>query len=201
MSEDLLAKVREFVAIAKECPQHLQEKCLEVLLADYLSSSRPPAAATKPPAATAHEAPEEEPSAPEQADIQETGLHIKARKFLMKYSVSIGDLNQILYKEGDQFLPLYEDLKTTRAAESQVRVGLLHALVSGLQTGEFQFDGEEVRKECQERKCYDRNNFAANFKNNASLFDGFSRYTARSPVIRLSHDGRQELAALIRELQ
>ena len=201
MSKDLLAKVREFVGIAKECPQHLQEKCFEVLLADYLSSSRPPYAATKPPAATADEAPKEKPPAPEQADIQETGLHIKARKFLAKYSVSVGDLNQILYREGDQFLPLYEDLKTTRAAESQIRVGLLHALVSGLQTGEFQFDGEEVRKECQQRKCYDAANFTANFKNNASLFDGFSRYAAKSPTIRLSHNGRQELAELIRELR
>ena len=201
MSDELKAKVREFATIAKECPQHLQEKCFEVLMTDYLNSLKSPRTAQTSLAATAGEIPTEEPSAPEQADIQETDLHIKARKFLSKYSVSVDDLNQILYKEGDQFLPLYEDLKTTRAAESQVRIGLLQALIWALQTGEFQFDGEAVRKECQERKCYDGNNFATNFKNNSSLFEGFSRYSAKSPTIRLSEDGRKELAELIRELQ
>lgn len=200
MSDELKAKVREFAAIAKECPQHLQEKCFEVLMADYLNSAKTPQARAKPIPPTASETATEEVPAPEQADIQKSDLHIKARKFMSKYSITIEGLNQVLYKEGDGFLPLYEDLKTTRAAESQVRIGLLHSLVSALQTGEFQFNGEDVRKECQERKCYDSPNFTTNFKNNSSLFEGFSRYNAKSPKIRLSESGRKELADLIGEL-
>lgn len=42
-------------------------------------------------------------------------------------------------------------------------------------------------------------NFAANFKNNASLFEGFESYAKANPL-RLSEDGRKELAELIKEL-
>ena len=44
-------------------------------------------------------------------------------------------------------------------------------------------------------------NFAANFKNNSTLFDGFEKYDKKRPRIRLSEDGRKELAELIRELR
>lgn len=107
------------------------------------------------------------------SDLAMTDLHIKAKKFLEKTGTTLDELNQVLYKEGDALLPLYEDLKTTKVSESQVRIGLLLALANGIRIGEFEFDGEAVRRECQTRKCYDPGNFAVNFKNNASLFDGF----------------------------
>jgi hypothetical protein len=47
MSDKLKQKILEFVALAKDCPENLQEKCFEVLLADYLQQSkskRPPSA-------------------------------------------------------------------------------------------------------------------------------------------------------------
>lgn len=208
MATSLQDDIKEILGIVKQCPEALQEKCFELLLNDLLAARRgqkPP----KPPAETVpqkHGAGDEAQAdtddvpAVEQEDIQDGDLHVKARSFLRKYSLTVADLNQILYKEGDQFLPLYDDLKTTRASESQIRIGLLQALTSGLSTGEFQFGGEAVRSECQERKCYDGGNFTANLKNNATLFDSFEKYDKKRRI-RLSEDGKKELAELIRELQ
>ncbi len=206
MTDNIKDKVKEFASIAKDCPDNLQEKCFEILLSDHLAGVNAPARApnVKPTPVTTYEEGESHGVSDEiehQEDIQQADIHIKARKFLKKYSLSVDDLNQVFYKDGKAFLPLYEDLKTTRAAESQVRVGLLRALESALHTGEFEFNGEEVRDECQARKCYDGKNFSANFKNNASLFDKFSKYNKTLSVIRLSEDGRKELAELIKELK
>ena len=117
-----------------------------------------------------------------------------------KYSVSLADLNNLLYKEGQQILPLYEDVKTTRMAEAQIRIALLLSLRNALTNGEFEATIDAVRTECRDRKCYDQGNFAANFRNNQSLFD-FEKYTKEMAEVRLSENGRKELAQLIKELQ
>lgn len=206
MDADLKNCVKEIVEIVKECPERLQEKCFELLLNDLLSSRRGSRQPKPPRASTGAEGEVETPgengdNSVEQADIQDNDLHVKARHFLKKHSLTVANLNQLFYKEGDKFLPLYEDLRTTKGSESQIRIALLQALVLGLASGEFQFDGESVRSECQERKCYDRNNFSANFNNSATLFAGFEKYDKKSPTIKLSERGRKQLAAVIQELE
>ena len=96
---------------------------------------------------------------------------------------------------------MYDDLKTTKASESQIRIALLHSLLKGLHTGDFEFNGESVREEAQVRKCYDQANFAAVFKNNKELFEGFAKYSKTSPIIRLNADGKSKLAEVIKDLQ
>jgi hypothetical protein len=210
MSDELKQRVLEIVSISKECPDNLQALCFELLLKEYLESRRArptPAASTPPPvpapAPPAEEQPPVEPLAGEtttgQQDLRTGDLHIKARKFMEKYSLSLDHLNQLFYKDGAQIKPLYEDLKTTRMAEGQIRVTLLHALLAGMTTGDFAADGEAVRTEVQQRKSYDSPNFTKNFRNNASLFDGFESYE-KGAQLRLSEDGRKELAELIKEL-
>ena len=116
-----------------------------------------------------------------------------------KYSITLTHLNNLFYKEADELQPLYEDLKTTRLAEAQIRIVLLQALKRGLTTGDFVAEIDTVRSECRDRKSYDQGNFAANFKNNKTLFDGeYSKDTTR---IGLSEEGRAELAEIIKELQ
>jgi hypothetical protein len=117
-----------------------------------------------------------------------------------KYKITIEQLNQLLYKEDDKILPLFDDLKTTRTSECQVRVALLKALLNALSSGEFQASVEEIRNECQARKCYDTNNWNNNFQNNASLFD-FGKYSKGLTTVRLSEEGKKELAELIGGLQ
>lgn len=209
MPDDPKERVLEIVSIVRECPDNLQPLCFELLLRDYLETrQRPPATSAQgTQAAATTPAPEREATADSspadasmgQQDLKMADLHMKARKFAEKHVISLDQLNSLFYKDGGELKPLYEDLKTTRMAEGQVRVALLHALLAGIKTGEFVADGEAVRAEVQQRKSYDKANFAANFKNNAVLFDGFGSYVKGSPL-RLSEDGRKELAELIKEL-
>jgi hypothetical protein len=206
--DELKAKVLEFANIARECPENLQEKCFELLLSHYLDSLSPPRVEAKPPSPTAAAGiPNPEQATPEgtlsrgQEDITSADVHLKARRFLERYGLTIDDVNQVLYKEAGQFLPLYEDLKTTKTSECQIRIAVLSAFRSAMETGDFLFDGEAVRAECQTRKCYDKANFATYFRNKAELFEGFDKYDSSSPKVQLSEEGRKVLAALIKELR
>jgi len=205
---DLRDKVKELAEIAALVPENLQATCFEILLRDYLASlsgssapaTNQKAAAPLPLAETEGSDNGLEEAAKTQADITLADLHMKARKFLDKYGVSISEVNNLFYKEGTAIKPLYEDLKTTRMAESQIRITLLQALLSVLSDGDFTAQVDSVRAECRDRKALDANNFAANYKNNGSLFD-FDKYDKDTKSLRLSENGRKELAQLIKELQ
>jgi hypothetical protein len=207
MSDKIREKVLESVRIAKECPDNLQEKCFEVVLLHYLSQleSKPekkhavmPEETQLPP--TDGPAPAERKGSG-QKDIADRDLHVKVKQFLKRAGLTADHVNQIFYKEGDEIKPLYDDLKTTGIAESQIRIALLHALRNAISAGGFQFDGEEVRKETQLRKCYDPTNFATTFRNNKALFDNFDGYDKSQPRITLSTQGKDKLAEIIKDLQ
>lgn len=211
MAKSLKEAITEFADIAKTCPENLQEKCFVLLLEDFLASHRASPPAKQIPKSDSEsqntkndEVVENESKGKadaDQEDFSETDLHVKARKFLKDSNLTIDHINELFYKEGDNIKPLYEDLRTTRMAESQMRVALLQALMNGMVSGDFEFSGEKVREEVQLRKCYDPPNFSANFKNNKALFEAFEKYDKKEPTVRLSKDGRSELASLIKELQ
>lgn len=199
-------KVLELVEIAKECPENLQVVCFELLLKHHLESTLPrsskptDSALPGPTPLTEEKQQTVEESVSSQDDLAEADLHLKVRHFMKKHSLSLEELGNLFYKEHGAILTLYEDLKTTRMAESQVRITLLQALLTAIATGDFECQVESVRKECNDRKCYDQSNFGANFTNNAVLFD-FNKYTRSIKTIKLSEDGRRELAEIIKELQ
>ncbi|MGD0784572.1 MAG: hypothetical protein ABR969_02025 [Sedimentisphaerales bacterium] len=202
-------KVSEFIAIAKDCPENLQSKCFELLLKDYLEKQGlPPHTSPKHPEVKKDDEKKDNSSDEnqkknndKQEDFQEKDLHVKTKKFLQANGLSISNINQIFYKEGENILPLFDDLKTTKISECQTRIALLQSLQNAIHTGEFEFDGEKVREECNLRKCYDPNNFAAYFKNSAALFDNFEKYDKKQPAIRLNADGKKALAQTINDLQ
>ncbi len=204
-------KILEIVEIAKTCPENLQAICFETLLKYYLEKqSSLPAKGRKDLTAEIPKPGETETESsgrkskiqPEgkQEDIKESDLHLKARKFMEKEGVTITEINNLFYKEGDRILPLFDNLKTTRMAESQVRVTLLQCLVNALTAGDFQTQLENVRTECTERKCYDGGNFLTNFRNNRTLFDS-EKIDRKITSLRLSEAGKKELAKIIKELQ
>jgi hypothetical protein len=206
MVTELKDKILEIASIAKQCPENLQEKCFEVLLNDFLEkqSRLNKGTALSPPGGGSRSGDEDDSKKgveAQQEDISEKDLHVKAKRFLKSNNLTIDQINQLFYKEGDKVLSLYDDLKTTKASESQVRIALLHALKNGIRSGEFEFNGEEVRSECNIRKCYDPKNFTANLKNNKDLFENFENYRKKSPVIRLSVQGKSALAEIITDLQ
>ncbi len=211
---NLKDKVLEFVSIAKECPQNLQEKCFELLLNNFLEKQKAPPKELehlhedKKNGAEGKDIEARKPSDSDlkvndnkQEDFEEKDLHVKTKRFLNSYSLSVAHINQIFYKQGEEVLPLFDDLKTTKASESQIRIALLQSLQNAIHTGNFEFDGEKVRKECCDRKCYDAANFAAIFKKNATLFENFNKYDKGAPPIHLSVEGKKTLANVINALQ
>jgi hypothetical protein len=202
----LKEKIKEIADIASSVPENLQVTCFEILLREYLQSISPaPAPQDKPqPLAAPGARPDVSKTVEEatkgQSDLTMADLHLKARKFMEKYSVTIAEINNLFYKDGTTITPLYEEVKTTRMAEAQIRVTLLQALGSAFKDGEFVANVESVRAECRDRKMLDSTNFSANYKNNSSLFD-FNKFDRETKSVRLSEDGRKELAQLIKELQ
>jgi hypothetical protein len=204
----LKERVLELASIAKECPENLQQICFEVLLKHELlpKGAPPPNVPPKPPEVAEPERSKQEPksvvesAANSQDDLSSADLHLKVRRFLEKGDLSVDHLNQLFYKEGDAILPLYDDLKTVRTSESQIRITILQCLLNAIRTGDFQTTVEAAREEATTRKCYDKNNWGNNYSNNAALFD-FDKYTRNVKTITLSDQGKTELANVIKELQ
>ena len=195
MNEQLKSKLVEISELAKSVPEKFQQTCFEVLLSEYLRSPSSPSA---PDANVDHlqggaDLADSDSSG---EDLSQSDIHVKARKFMEKNGISLEEINELFYKEDGLFNPLYEDLKTTKMAEGQVRIALLLALSSGLHSGDFKFAKEEVRKEAQIRKSYDSSNFSGNFKTNQVLFEGID-----DAEPRLSPNGMKELGKLIKLLQ
>ncbi|MBI5404513.1 MAG: hypothetical protein HY959_14080 [Ignavibacteriae bacterium] len=202
--DNIKNKVHEFAKIAKECPDNLQEKCFELLLSNYLLEiSRPKLGNSDENTIEKRStnSNEETHSESKQDNIQEKDLHVKVKQFMKKESVSIEQISQIFYLENGILKPLYDDLKTTKASESQLRIALLESLKNAIQIGSFHFNGEDVRKETVQRKCYDPANFATYFKYNKTMFDNFKTYDKNNPNISLSSEGKSRLAEIIKTLQ
>src|SRR5579871_598211 len=208
MDEDLKKRILEVGELIKQLPEKVQERAFELLLSNELRGqqreNQKPTSPDEKPDSSAEAA-----KGGAEAAVQSRGgedlalgdLHLKAKKFLDKEGATLSDLNGLFYKEGGDIKPLFEDLKTTKASESQIRLGLLAALRNAIEKGEFEVDGEDLRRQCQLRKTYDGANFNANFKNNRRLFEKFETYDKATPIIRLSQEGRTELEKLIKELQ
>jgi len=208
MDEEFKKKILEIGEVVKALPPAVQEKAFEMLLSHELGGTL--GRKTRDLGATQGkgELKDRNDGGAEAVvqsrsgeDLTQQDLHLKVKKFLDKQGLTLDDLNELFYKEGDAIRPLFEDLKTTKSSESQIRLGLLSALRNAIQNGEFEFSGEDVRQQCQLRKTYDATNFKANFRNNRRLFDKFENYDKAKPMIRLSEEGRETLAKLIKELQ
>ena len=203
--EQLKTQVKEIGEIAESVPEAYREKCFEILLNSLLDEAKPGAKKLKSTDEPAPEVDVEDSVSSEregggQEDITLSSLHVKTKKFLESSGLKISHVNNLFYREGDEILPLYEDLGSTQLAETQIRIALLQAFRNALETGEFQFNGEVVREETKTRKAYDAGNFTANFNNNAALFDGFSKYDSKSATIKLSVQGKKRLADLVSTL-
>lgn len=198
MDAMLKQDIADVFELVKTLPDTLQLRCMELLLTDCLS--RHPVGKALPKVGAVAEPAGDTPPSPEddEEELQPKDVHLKVRKFLEQQQLDMSHINQLFYKEGNAVKPLYDDLRTTKIAESQIRIALLQALEQSIQNGDFTFSRETVRQECQTRKCYDGANFAANFKQKSALFEEHGKET---PEVRLSENGKKELANLIRALQ
>jgi hypothetical protein len=195
--------INNFAEIAKSLPENLQVACFELLLKDFLEGARSQERKPKPPAADTAPTdvkltpPLTPPDTSNQQDFRLTELPVKMRKFLQTNALTIDQINNLFFKESNEIKPIYDDLKTTKTSESQIRIALLRALRTSMHSGEFEVNVASVREECTERKCYDSGNFLANFKNRHNLFD-FGQLKKESSSFRLSPTGKSALAELVK---
>lgn len=221
---DLKEEIKEIVAIVALVPESLKVMCFELLLRDALAKRHSPA---KPSPAPAHAAREVElktprPAAPTDESSNETEaastpapgvqpkvnggsdiimshLHMKTKRFMTNNDVTLEHINNVFYKDGDNFELLITDFGAKNMADGQMRIAMLQALHQALIDGEFTATVEAVREECKMRKCLDATNFTANFKNNAGLFD-FGEWSKGITNLRLSDDGKKALAEVVKKL-
>lgn len=193
--ENITEKINEIITIADKCPELYKLECFKILLKHELIGFKDDqimdSVSTSPVV--------EEVIEEKQREIQASDLHIKFKSFMDKKNISYENVNQLFYFENGSFLGMYDDLKTTKAAEVQIRIALLQAMLNAMNSGEFEFDGEAVRAECQKRKAYDSTNFTTNFKTKSNLFDKFNKYT-KGVLIKLSEAGKDELSRIIEEI-
>ncbi|MBW2365397.1 MAG: hypothetical protein JRF25_10100 [Deltaproteobacteria bacterium] len=200
-------KVLEIASIAQECPEKFQQICFEVLLKHALTGSTQPPPTPELEADTNSKVQKKEPksvveqSSQTQDDILLTDLHIKVQRVLEKQGVTIGHINQLFYKEDANILPLFDNIKTTKTSESQIRITLIQCFLNAIQSGNFSASLEAVQEEANNRKCYDSKNWVNNFTNNSALFDFGEKFTRKITTISLSDHGKTKLADLIKELQ
>jgi len=218
---DLKEEVKEIVEIVALVPESLKVMCFEMLLKDALAKRHappkapphaPPAAEPKPlkPAATPADettagadstsitAPGVQPKVNGGSDIATSDLHMKTRRFMDKYGLTLEHINNVFYKEDGKYELLITDFGATTMAEGQIRIASMQALQQALVDGEFTTTVEAVREECKVRKCYDGANFTSNFKKNAGIFD-FGEWN-NVTELRLSEDGKKALVEVVKTL-
>lgn len=204
MYQKIKEEIKDIISIVRECPDTLQTKCFEMLLNNLLNevkSNNTKTETTKEETSDTYKG--EIPTVvgsnghTDESEISLKDFHVKTRRFIESSGLSCDDINNIYYKEGTKILPLYEELGTNKMNESQIRIALLAAFENSFDNdGEMVFDGEIVRKKCQDLKCYDSSNFAAHFKKSSSLFDDFEKYE-KGNEIKLSAEGKKELAKVL----
>ena len=189
-------KLKEILSLVKLCPENLQDKCFELLFNHYFANSKPLIKSEK----NTDEQPdaESEKQEPESESIQLRDLHAKVKAFVTKGEITVEQINNLFYKEDGEIKPLYDDLKTTKMSDAQIRLTLLGALENSLTTGDFSIKIEKVRKMCDVHKCYDLSNFTANFKKAKALFT--EEYKKGLTTFTLSAEGKKQALGVAVEL-
>jgi len=186
----LKKKIEEIANIAKSAPDEFKEKCFELLLDDYLERERRIPGSEKAKDKRSDGTPSNEKGRKEE-------IHIKVKAFLRKFDLTPDQLKKLFWIEGDLIEPIYK-LTTTGVSKSQIQISLLEALKEAIKSGKFEFNTENIRSLCNDKKCYDKSNFTKHFKNNKGLFKS-ETFTKEEPV-ELSDEGAEKLAGVIKEL-
>ena len=185
MDEDLESLAKEAARIAQTLPDQFQQKCFEVLLNSFVAGKVPP---DKTPAG-------------EDATKKNGGkpsvfvVPLSVRAFMQQYSVPEENLSKLFLMQANDVVPTYK-LQTTKKATAQTQIAVLTALENALKGGKFKFGVEDVRKRCDDHRCYDKANFASTFKKRKDLF----RSQTDPEHVELSPDGKAELAETITEM-
>ncbi len=185
MDEEIEELAKRAVRIAEKLPEKFQEKGFEVLLNAFLGRT------VLAPALSPTKGKEGAPP----PKLKEFVVPIDVRAFLQQYTVPEEKLTKLFFTEGSDVKPIYK-ITTTKKAVAQTQIAVLIALENALKGGKFEFGIEDVRRRCDEHRCYDKANFAATFKKRKDLFKSL----IDEEHVELSPDGKAELAETILEM-
>jgi hypothetical protein len=201
---DLKAEIQEIVELVKTVPEPLQARTLELLLQDLLDQrSGKKRAQSKRDERLGEDEEEMQRKEKAPADTRKRGseglnvntLPMRLKAFMKRTKVTEKQIERLFHVEGNQYEPIWT-LKTTNFSKTQVQIALLQALQRALTSGEFSFDREEVKAECEKRNSLNKANFRANFQNSGKYFSGLEK----EGLVSLTDEGMNALAELVTEL-
>ncbi len=197
MDAALKTEIEEIVEVIKSVPEPLQARAFELLLQDAIERHTSKQREHRDTEKDREIKPDREvkPKPKPNGDLDPDKLPMRFKAFMTRTKVTAPQIAKLFHIEGDQFIPIWT-VKGTQVSKAQIQLALLQSLHRGVTSGEFSFDREDVRTDCEAKKCYDAGNFKANFRNNAKLFSGLDK----DGLVSLTDDGMNELAALITRL-
>jgi hypothetical protein len=200
MDAALRAEIQEIVEVVKTVPEPLQLRAFELLLQDAIDRSAG-RKRTQQRDNDEEEELEEKPTGQRKKQERESEvldpntLPMRVKAFMKRTEVTAPQIEKLFHIEGKQYEPIWT-VKVTKFSKAQVQIALLQSLQRALTSGEFSFDREEVRTECENRRSYDKKNFKVNFRNSRKYFSGLEK----DGLVSLTDDGMTALAGLITEL-
>jgi hypothetical protein len=196
MDATLKTEIQEIVEVIKSVPEHLQARAFELLLQDAIdrhSGKKQERRDDK-----GKDAKDDKPDRPKprpSGDLEPDAVPMRVKAFMKRTKVTAPQIAKLFHIEGDQFVPIWT-IQGTKVSKAQVQTALLQSLQRALTSGEFSFNREEVRTECESKKCYDKTNFTANFRNNQKYFSGLEK----DGLVSLTDEGMTALAELVTQL-
>lgn len=187
--EDLKKEIKEILELVKLCPQELQSKCFEILLAAALSHREAPRgdAKSSKPTSEGESGGGDLPAEIEKRIRTFGGQHGMPKEDILK-SYQIDEAGGVSIE--------VTDLKTAKTSKRQKSLALLIAGRHHFMEGSFDVPIEELRQMCVTYGAYDAANFKANLKNAREIFAGFKPDSTN----KLSPKGKSELAELLKSL-
>jgi hypothetical protein len=203
MDAALKTEIQEIVEVLKTVPEPLQLRAFEILLQDAIDRTGGKKRLRQQDAAKDDERDEDgttDKNKDKQRERESEGLDpntlpMRVKAFMKRTNVTAPQIEKLFHVENKQYEPIWA-VKVTKFSKAQVQIALLHSLQRALTLGEFSFDREEVKTECENRKSYDSKNFKVNFRNNDKYFSGLEK----NGLVSLTDDGMTALANLITEL-
>jgi len=187
--------IDSIVAIVAKVPQEFKQRTFDALLTMALAEVRSSASAI-----TEEKGDDRSDDDGAESNISEHNSgKAKGRyhQFLTSKGVTEVEVRKVVELDGTA-VAFYRSPDANTKAGMQIEWALLLALVSGLESGNLMVSSDAVRKKVQDERIYDQANFAKTFTTHKAYFMG--TMNSNDPVRRLSSDGEDALAKLIKKL-
>lgn len=185
--EEIKKEIKEIVSIVELVPTELKTKCFEILLVNFLTTTRLPQ----------KEAAEEKSKYKELNSTFTLSASMKA--FLLRNNITQEELKSVIMVENNE-IHFIREPEFKSALKGQNDWALLIALKNGLLNDSLKADPEEVRSIVQDKGFYIKKNFSSYFKKEKYVKYFKTPLEPQGSSQQLSREGETALAELIKSL-